>query len=210
MKREGYHGWTCNEEFGDPDALRTILIPLDVASLFATATATSIYLGPIPETAAHAGLMAVMESATRDVAAIAVRVLGRPAAVLMVDELGDTLTGTRRMDELARAVGDVPLASLVLEESRRFGRHTTVVVVTPSTSDDWAVTLMGLQSRGVKVAAVLLEAETFGAASSSLDVYGTLAAGGIYTYTVKSSDDLGNVLAAGGDIAAMDPRGRRA
>jgi uncharacterized protein (DUF58 family) len=111
---------------------------------------------------------------------------------------------------LARAVGDVPLASLVLEESRRFGRHTTVVVVTPSTAEDWPVTLMGLQSRGVKVAAVLLEAETFGAASSSLDVYGTLAAGGIYTYTVKSSDDLGNVLAAGGDIAAIDPRGSRA
>lgn len=110
---------------------------------------------------------------------------------------------------LARADGDVPIANLLLEESRRFGRHTTVVVVTPSTAEAWPITLMGLQSRGVKVAAVLLEAETFGATSSSLDVYGTLAAGGIYTYTVKSSDDLGNVLAAGGDIVTLDPRGRR-
>lgn len=108
---------------------------------------------------------------------------------------------------LARATGDVPLASLLLEESRRFGRHTTVVAVTPSTDAEWPLTLMGLQSRGVKVASVLIEAETFGASTSSLDVYGTLAAGGIYTYTVKSSDDLGNVLAAGTDVTALDPRG---
>jgi len=110
---------------------------------------------------------------------------------------------------LARATGDVALADLLLEESRRFGRHTTVVVVTPSTEEEWPLTLMGLQSRGVKVAAVLLEAETFGGTTSSLDVYGTLAAGGIYTYTVKSSDDLGNVLAAGSDTAVIDPYGRR-
>ena len=34
---------------------------------------------------------------------------------------------------LAHAVGDVPLSDLLVEESRRFGRHTTLVVVTPST-----------------------------------------------------------------------------
>ncbi len=110
---------------------------------------------------------------------------------------------------LARASGDVPLAHLLLEESRRFGRHTTVVTVTPSAAEGWPLMLMGLQSRGVKVAAVLLESETFGGTANSLDVYGTLTAGGIYTYTVKRSDDLGDVLAAGGDIAAIDPRGSR-
>ncbi|MDI1444778.1 hypothetical protein [Polyangium sp. 6x1] len=106
VKRDGFHGWTCNEEFGDEEALRALSIPHDVPSVFATATATSIYLGPVPETPAHEGLLAVMERASPDVAVVAVRVAGRPAAVLMVDDLGDTLTGTRRMDELARAVGE--------------------------------------------------------------------------------------------------------
>ncbi|MDI1479072.1 hypothetical protein [Polyangium sp. y55x31] len=106
VKRDGFHGWTCNDEFGDEEALRALSIPHDVPSVFATATATSIYLGPVPETEAHAGLLAVMERASPDVAVVAVRVAGRPAAVLMVDDLGDTLTGTRRMDELARAVGE--------------------------------------------------------------------------------------------------------
>ncbi len=98
---------------------------------------------------------------------------------------------------LARAVGDVPLTNLLLEESRRFGRHTTVVVVTPSSSEDWALTMMSLAARGVKVAAVLLEADTFGPGRSTLNAYSTLAAGGIYTYTVKHEDDLGRVLSSG-------------
>ena len=99
---------------------------------------------------------------------------------------------------LARAVGDVPLSQLLLEESRKFGRHTTVVAVTPSPRDDWALALMSLSARGVKVAAVLLEGETFGAAASSLDVYGTLASGGVYSYSVKRQDDLVQVLSSAG------------
>jgi uncharacterized protein (DUF58 family) len=100
---------------------------------------------------------------------------------------------------LARSIGEVSLSDLLLEESRKFGRHTTVVAITPSTNSEWALALMSLQARGVKVAAVLLEAETFGATSSSLDVYGTLAAGGVFTYTVKHRDDLVQVLSAAGN-----------
>ena len=100
---------------------------------------------------------------------------------------------------LARASGDVPLTNLLIEESRRFGRHTTVVVITPSATQDWALTLMSLQGRGVKVAAVLLEADTFGGTTSSLDVYGTLAAGGVYAYTIKHQDDVGRALSEGSD-----------
>jgi len=102
---------------------------------------------------------------------------------------------------LARAVGDASLSALLVEESRRFGRHTTVVVVTPSTDEQWAYTLMSLGARGVKVAAVLIEADTFGPAPSPLTVYGTLAAAGIYAYTVKAHDDLRRVLSSGADPA---------
>jgi len=105
---------------------------------------------------------------------------------------------TRMLESLAlaRAVGDAPLSNLLLEESRRFGRHTTVVVVTPSTQEQWSLTLISLATRGVKVAAVLLEANTFGPAPSPLDVYGTLASGGIHTLTIKAPDDIGWVLSS--------------
>jgi uncharacterized protein (DUF58 family) len=105
---------------------------------------------------------------------------------------------------LARAVGDVPLNNLIIEESRRFGRHTTVVTVTPSTGTDWALTMTGIGARGVKVAAVLLEAYTYGEAPSSLDVHSTLAAGGVYTYTVRRSDDLMHSLGAGTEQAISE------
>ena len=109
---------------------------------------------------------------------------------------------------LARAVGDVPLANLLFEESRRFGRHTTVVVVTASARDDWSLTLMSLAGRGVKVAAVLLEADTFGGAESPLGVYSTLASGGIYAYTVKQQDEIDRVLASGSEAGAAAAAGQ--
>lgn len=111
---------------------------------------------------------------------------------------------TRMLESLAlaRATGEVALEQLLLELSRRFGRHTTVVVVSPSPDEGWAMTLMALAGRGVKVAAVLLEAETWGGGHSSLDVYGTLAAAGLYTYTVKRTDDLPRALGGRGELVA--------
>ncbi len=47
-----------------------------------------------------------MERASGDVAAVAVRVAGRPVLVLLCDELDDTITGTRYLVELARSVGE--------------------------------------------------------------------------------------------------------
>lgn len=112
---------------------------------------------------------------------------------------------------LARARGDVPFSDLITEESRRFGRHTTVVAVTPSTDDSWVLALQGLSQRGVRVAAVLLEPETFGSSRTSLLVYGTLAAGEVLTYSIKRGDDIGAVLegrsvAAEAAEAARPPR----
>ncbi len=106
VKKSGFQGWTCNEAFGDPQALRAVHVPAGEPSMLATATAASLYLGPIPQTPAHAALLAVMGTAGPDVAAVAVRAHGRAAMLLIADDLGDTLHGTRRMDELARAAGE--------------------------------------------------------------------------------------------------------
>jgi uncharacterized protein (DUF58 family) len=104
---------------------------------------------------------------------------------------------TRILESLAmaRAWGDAPLAGLLSNEGRRFGRHTTVVVITPSTDESWVGALAMLQSRGVKAAAIVLEPSTFGAADSSLGVYASLAASDVYTYTVKRAQELQWALA---------------
>lgn len=106
VRRDGFHGWVCNVEFGDVEALRTVQVPLDQPNVLATAAASTLYLGPIPPTPVHEGLLSVMERASQDVAATAVRVGGRPALVLVADGFDDTMMGTRFLIELARAVGE--------------------------------------------------------------------------------------------------------
>jgi uncharacterized protein (DUF58 family) len=112
---------------------------------------------------------------------------------------------TRILESLAmtRTWGDVPLADLLSNEARRFGRHTTIVVVTPSTDEAWVAALAMLHSRGVKVAAIVLEPSTFGGAESSLGVFASLAAADVYSYMVKHADDLQSAL--GAEIAADAP-----
>jgi uncharacterized protein (DUF58 family) len=100
---------------------------------------------------------------------------------------------------MARAIGDVPLGDLLSNEARRFGRHTTVVVVTPSTNEEWVAGLGSLQGRGVKVAAILLEPSTFGGEDSVLGIFASLAANDVFTYLIKRSDDLQAALGAGAE-----------
>jgi hypothetical protein len=112
VRKDGFHGWACNVELGDEEALRGLHLPPEIPSVLATATATAIYLGPIPATPAHEGLLAVMERSSPDVAAVAVRVAGRAVLVLLCDDLVDTMVSTRFLGELARAVGEA-LARLI-------------------------------------------------------------------------------------------------
>lgn len=106
VKRDGYLGWACTPEFGDRTALQSILILPDRSNVFETAIRDGLYLGSLPDGDAHAALLDVMVRASPDVAAVAVRILGKTAAVLVADELGDTLLATRKLDELAKAAGD--------------------------------------------------------------------------------------------------------
>ncbi len=106
---------------------------------------------------------------------------------------------------LARADGDVPVSALISEEAKRFGRHTTVIVITPSTSEEWVGSLQVLGQRGVRVAAVLLEPSTFGGEDNSLMVFGALAAAEVYTYLVKHADDITASLAVGTEAAEARP-----
>jgi uncharacterized protein (DUF58 family) len=102
---------------------------------------------------------------------------------------------------IARARGDVPLATLLNHEGRRFGRHTTLLVITPSTDESWVESLQVLSGQGVKLASIVLEPGTYGGRDGSLLVYSALAASGITTYMVKRTDDLS--VALGSSAAAL-------
>lgn len=111
---------------------------------------------------------------------------------------------TRILETLATAsaVGDAPLGALLLEEQRRFGRHTTLIVITPSTDDHWLTAIQSLTQRGVRAAVVLIDPSSFGAPRSPLLLYGQLTASDILTYVVQRGDDLSLALAPAGAGAA--------
>lgn len=112
---------------------------------------------------------------------------------------------TRILETLATsyAVGDAPLGNLLMEEQRRFGRHTTLVVVTSATDDHWLTAIQSLTQRGVRAAVVLLDPTTFGDDRSPLLLYGQLTASDILTYVVRRGDDLTLALSpTGGGVNA--------
>jgi hypothetical protein len=105
VKRDLFLGWACTPEFCDVRTLRAVQIPTTSPSILATAAAAGTYLGPIFETEAHVPLLQAMGRASRDVAITPVRVSGRPALILVADELADAALSTQRIDEIAEEAG---------------------------------------------------------------------------------------------------------
>ncbi len=99
---------------------------------------------------------------------------------------------TRILETLATAssTGDAPLGNLLLEEQRRFGRHTTLIVITSATDDHWLTAIQSLTHRGVRAAVVLIDPATFGSDRSSLLLYSQLTASDIVTYVISKGDNL--------------------
>jgi uncharacterized protein (DUF58 family) len=102
---------------------------------------------------------------------------------------------------LAKADGGVPLAKVLQGEERRFGRHTTIIVVTPSVDEEWVAAMQALVQRGARAAVALLDPSSFGGARSALLPFSTLVASDILTYLVRSGDDLASALGPGGTAA---------
>jgi len=95
---------------------------------------------------------------------------------------------------LLRARGHIHLAEVLAAEELRFGRNTTVVVITPSDDPAWVTSLRYLLQRGVKAAAVLLESETFGGWGRAEPLATTLRMSHVPVYVVHRGDNLSQAL----------------
>lgn len=106
VRKSEFQGWRCNESLADIEAFREVRIPSDVPSILATAAAAGFYLGPLPPNAVHAELLGVMGGIASEVAVAPVRVQGKLALLLFLDDIGDTMLATRRADDLGRVAGE--------------------------------------------------------------------------------------------------------
>jgi uncharacterized protein (DUF58 family) len=103
---------------------------------------------------------------------------------------------SRLMEILAviQGAGSIPLAQVLASEGAHLARHTTLIVITPSTDHRWVTALRGLRARGVNGVAVLLAGRTYGPAPDWEPVLADLRASGLTTYLVKRDDDLSDAL----------------
>jgi hypothetical protein len=106
VRKGDYHGWRCNEAMADVTTFREVRIPGELPSVLATAAATGFYLGPVPKTAAHATLLKLLGGVAVEIAATPVRVEGKLAMIVLLDDLGDSMLATKRAEELGRLAGE--------------------------------------------------------------------------------------------------------
>jgi uncharacterized protein (DUF58 family) len=97
---------------------------------------------------------------------------------------------------LVHTSSPLTLAAMLSAETSRFARSSTLIVVTPDTSEAWARFCQALAGRGVHSIAVLVEAATFGKAPSTLLLVSSLAAAHVMTYLVKRGDRLEHALSS--------------
>jgi uncharacterized protein (DUF58 family) len=114
---------------------------------------------------------------------------------------------------VARATGSTPLESLLAEEGRHLGRHSTVIVVTPSIDERWTAALSLLLQQGARGAVVLLDAESFrdnGTGGSGANAVTSLAATNVLVYEVRAGSELSLMLGPAGVVTAGMPQVQRA
>ncbi len=97
---------------------------------------------------------------------------------------------------LMRAEGTLPLRGLVETEVKNLPRGSTVVLITPATGDEVALTVEQLERRGMRPVVVLLDAASFGGSRGTDRVADHLAILGTPVCRVSNGDDLSVALSS--------------
>lgn len=106
---------------------------------------------------------------------------------------------SRILETLAvlRAAGKVDIADVLQAESHLLPRGTTIIVVTPTTREDWVLAARQQMQRGLRVVSVLVDPESFGGPFAAAPLAGLLQASNVGTYVVRNGDDLTEALSSG-------------
>ncbi|MBV9709209.1 MAG: DUF58 domain-containing protein [Chloroflexi bacterium] len=102
-----------------------------------------------------------------------------------------------RVLELLAAVSAGPgprLQEALALDALHFGRNTVAIVITPSSSRDWHAGLRYLQSRGVQVVVIGLDAASFANQAADEDTLALLEGASIPVLHVRCRDSLSEVL----------------
>lgn len=93
-----------------------------------------------------------------------------------------------------RAQGRIPIAEIVASEGTRFGRNTTVIVITPSPDPGWVNALRDLSRRGIRGVGVVIDPQSFGSRLTIEAAMSNLQMSGFLSYRVRQGEAIADAL----------------
>jgi len=101
------------------------------------------------------------------------------------------------METLAvlKADGDLPFERMLRAELPQLPRGTTVIAISPSPDLHWAEAVQQATHSGLRVVAIVIEAQTFGGTASNADVIAALAETGAVVRTIKCGEPIPEAIA---------------
>jgi uncharacterized protein (DUF58 family) len=117
-----------------------------------------------------------------------------------VNEIVQPDRGERQLNRILetlavlRAQGQTPLDAVLHGQAHLMPRGTTLIVVTPTTNEKWALSARQISRQGLRVVTVLLDAESFGGRRSNAELALLLQNSGLMAYRVQYGDNLTAVL----------------
>jgi uncharacterized protein (DUF58 family) len=128
--------------------------------------------------------------------AVGLATSGSSFNILPSDRGGRQLGKILEMLAIFRAEGVLPLSDLIETQARHLPRGSTVVVITPSASNDVILSSDILLRRGLRPILILVDAISFGGYFSNEKLVPSLLILGIPVYRLCKGDDITKVLSA--------------
>ena len=190
-----------------------------MSKVFDLGRASEVWVMPDLEAVVHAGELeeSTDEYAVSIAASLAQRYLDAELPVGLIAHGAERYylpaeTGNAQLNRIMRylavskADGETPLSIGVAREEPLWGHQSSLIVITPSPSEDWVIALRELARRGVKVVVVLVDGGSFGGSLNTLDAVEPLYDAGLPSYVVKKGDDIAVALSRRNDAIGNSAR----
>jgi uncharacterized protein (DUF58 family) len=126
--------------------------------------------------------------------AVGFAAVGHERAIVQPDRGERQMTRLLEVLAVLRAQGRMRFADLLALEGARLGRNHTLVAITPSAELEHIKVMREMKRRGLRVIAVIVDANTFGGRADTPRAAVELLASGVPTYVVQEGDELQVVL----------------
>lgn len=130
--------------------------------------------------------------------------LNRSVGMIVGDHQRDIIPPEREARQLYKileplamihATGETSLAEVLAAESSRFGRNSSLLIITPSVDERWVASLQHLVYRGARAAVMFIDPKTFGGWRASKPILGRLAELRVSVYRIQEGEPLDRALA---------------